>query len=336
MGSATIIQDKITITIQIKAAFSGSFLYFYSMRNSIFFAGFILLFISCTTTKKTVQSNKEISFLLDKPLQTNNSLFWQISGNGLTKPSFLFGTIHIISQEDYFLGKNVLKKLQHSEELIEEIDLNNMNIDELTKLSVLENGKFIKEYMNDTDYNILKTFMEDSIGIKKFTFENAYGRFKPFYIEQLIYINYIGQNKESYEENFKKIAEDKNIPVSGLESFEEQLRFLEDIPVEDQMKSMVKTIKNYTGETQRLTQLINDYKVQNLNALTASFEEDEDQITKVKLVDKRNSKWIPKLKTSIQNKSCFIAVGAGHLGGENGLINLLRKQGYTVDPISTN
>ena len=38
----------------------------------------------------------------------------------------------------------------------------------------------------------------------------------------------------------------------------------------------------------------------------------------------------------MQSKSCFIAVGAGHLAGENGLINLLKKQGYTVEPISTN
>jgi len=99
---------------------------------------------------------------------------------------------------------------------------------------------------------------------------------------------------------------------------------------------MVKTIKNYSSETAKLGQLVKEYKTQNLAALTASFEEDEDQTLKVKLVDKRNSNWIPKLKSLMQNKSCFVAVGAGHLGGENGLINLLKKQGYTVEPISIN
>ena len=53
-----------------------------------------------------------------------------------------------------------------------------------------------------------------------------------------------------------------------------------------------------------------------------------------KLVDKRNHNWIPKLKEIIQQKSCFIAIGAGHLGGENGLIKLLQLQGFTVEPIS--
>ena len=71
--------------------------------------------------------------------------------------------------------------------------------------------------------------------------------------------------------------------------------------------------------------------------LAKSFEEDEDdQTLKTKLLDKRNQNWIPKINAVIQNKSCFIAIGAGHLVGENGLINLLKNQGYTVEPISIN
>lgn len=263
-------------------------------------------------------------------------MLWQISGNGLTKPSYLYGTVHVISQEDYFLGKNVSKKINNSDELIMEIDLNNMDIMSIAKISVLPDGKLIKDYMNDTDYNILQSFMEDSIGIKKFTFENAYGKLKPFFLEQLIYYKFLGQEKESYEQNFKKIAEDKKIQISGLETYEEQLKFIDEIPIEDQLKSMVKTIKNYSSETAKLNQLVKDYKAQNITALTESFESDEDQKLKIKLIDKRNQNWIPKLKSIMLNKSCFVAVGAGHLGGDFGLINLLKKQGYTVEPISIN
>lgn len=304
------------------------------MQKYFIYTSILLLLVSCSAAKKT--TTNVASTNLDKPLNTDNSLLWQISGNGLTKPSYLYGTIHVISQEDYFLGKNVIKKIQNSDELVMEIDFEKMDITTLAQLSVLPEGKFIKNYMNDTDYNTLQSFMEDSIGIKKFTFENAYGKLKPFFIEQLIFFKYLGQEKESYEQNFKKLAEDKNIPTSGLETYEEQLRFLDEISIEDQLKSMVKTIKNYSSETAKLGQLVKEYKTQNLAALTASFEEDEDQTLKVKLVDKRNSNWIPKLKSLMQNKSCFVAVGAGHLGGENGLINLLKKQGYTVEPISIN
>lgn len=303
----------------------------HKIQKSIGLLSILLLCAGFKPPKKnTIES-------LDKPLSTNNSLLWQISGNGLSKPSYLYGTIHVISQDDYFLGKNVKQKLLKSEELIMEIDLKEMNLDALAALSILPDGKLIKDYMSDTDYNTLQSFMEDSIGIKKYTFENAYGRLKPFYIEQLIFFKYLGQEKESYEENFKKIAEQKNIPISGLETYDEQLKFLEEIPLVDQLKSMVKTIKNYTEETNKLGQLVINYKAQNLTALAKNLDEDEeDQTLKIKLLDKRNNNWIPKIKSTVQNKTCFIAIGTGHLVGENGLINLLKKQGYTVEPISIN
>ena len=296
----------------------------------------LILFILVVCSGFKPPKNTSEKFELDKPLNTTNSLFWQISGNGLTKPSYLFGTIHIISRTDFFLGKNVSKKLMRSEELIMEINLNDMDIAALTKLSTLDSGKTIKDYISDADYTILQSFMEDSIGIKQNTFEQFYAKLKPFYLEQLIFFTYLGQEKESYEETLKKTAEDKKIPQTGLETFEEQLLFLEEIPLDVQLKSIVKTIKNYSTETKKLDALIKDYREQNLSSLTKAFEEDEDPIWKDKLLNKRNNNWIPKLNLLMSGKSCFIAVGAGHLGGENGLINLLRKQGYTVEPVSIN
>nr|HNI32680.1 TraB/GumN family protein [Chitinophagales bacterium] len=139
--------------------------------------------------KKNENNNQTLE--LDKALNTNNSLLWQISGNGLTQPSYLFGTIHIISTQDYFLGKNVQKKLENSHELIMEMDLENMDIAALSAISILDSGKTIKNYLSDSDYQIIQTFMEDSIGVKKFTFEQFYARLKPFYLEQLIYIKYL-------------------------------------------------------------------------------------------------------------------------------------------------
>jgi len=274
--------------------------------------------------------------LLDKPLKSPNSLLWQISGNGLSKPSYLFGTIHMIAQNDYFLGKNVQNKIQKSDLLVMEVDLNNIDIAALTRLSLLDSGKTIRNYMNDTDYNLLQIFMEDSVGIKKFTFENFYAKLKPFYIEQLIFFRYLGQEKESYEQNFNKIAESQNIPIQGLETLEEQLRFIDQSPLESQLKDIVKTIGNYHAEVQKLDQLVKKYQAQDLTALTKAFEEEKDTAFIEKLVNNRNHNWVPKLKSFISDKSCFIAVGAGHLGGKNGLIQLLKEQGYTVEPVSIN
>ena len=52
-----------------------------------------------------------------------------------------------------------------------------------------------------------------------------------------------------------------------------------------------------------------------------------------KLLDERNAKWIPVIEKNIALTPSFIAVGAGHLGGKKGVLNLLRKKGYKLTPI---
>jgi uncharacterized protein YbaP (TraB family) len=90
----------------------------------------ILLISGCKTPQKSTQAT---AVVLDKPIATKNSLLWQISGNGLLKPSYLYGTIHIIGEDNYFLGKNVQKKLFHCDELVMELDPAKINVAALTR-----------------------------------------------------------------------------------------------------------------------------------------------------------------------------------------------------------
>lgn len=293
--------------------------------------------VACNSTKKTTQSNviAEPKIKLDQPLSTNNSLLWQISGNGLTKASYLFGTIHVIGSMDYFLGKNTEKKIKNADELIMEIDLNKVDVLKLAQLSMLPDNKKIKDYLSEKEYAELKKFVIDTLQINSYNFEESYARMKPFFLSELLFSKNM-DDKVFYEMEIKKIADEKNIPQSGLETMTEQIEFLDEISIEDQLESILKTIRNYTAETTEFNQLVKSYIRQDLVALNKSFEADEDTLIKEKMVDKRNTTWIPKLRVLMQNKACFIAVGAGHLAGENGLINLLKKQGYTVEPVSIN
>ena len=81
--------------------------------NIFTFTGILFSVLVCSAFKPP-KKDKETTQLpvLDKPINSSNSLLWQISGNGLSKPSYLYGTIHVIDQENYFLGKNVKKKIK--------------------------------------------------------------------------------------------------------------------------------------------------------------------------------------------------------------------------------
>ena len=81
--------------------------------------------------------------------------------------------------------------------------------------------------------------------------------------------------------------------------------------------------------------MVDEYKQQHLSALMENDAADDEMMKNYLplLLDNRNKNWVKQLETILPKKSLFIAVGAGHLSGDNGLINLLRKKGYTVQPL---
>ena len=118
-----------------------------------------------------------------------------------------------------------------------------------------------------------------------------------------------------------------------METFREQLDFLDQIPIEDQLQDMVDAIRDWNETKSQFEDLIAAYKRQDLEALNHLIE-DEMESPKMRelLLNKRNTQWMPELSTWVDEGNAFIAVGAGHLEGEFGVINLLRRAGYEVWP----
>jgi uncharacterized protein len=81
--------------------------------------------------------------------------------------------------------------------------------------------------------------------------------------------------------------------------------------------------------------MVQVYKSQQLDKLETLFNDEEFGMEEYQdiLLDNRNKNWVTQLKTLMKNESVFVAVGAGHLVGEKGLIALLKKEGYTLKPV---
>lgn len=293
----------------------------------------IVLVASCKSSQK---AGSEVAIVLDEPLPHNRSLLWQVSGNGLTKPSYLFGTIHIIGGEDFVIGSNVEKKLSKAGTLVLEMDMKNINPVSIATVSLLPDNKTVKDYLDPDDYELLKSYFVDTMQLSPAVFNNAYARMKPFFLQQMLYVRYLGENVESYELSFTRIAEDYGIEVSGLETLEQQLRFMDEIPMDQQLEGLVRSIRDFKTETETFEDLIEAYKKQDVDELfkLVTGHQDMKDITNT-LLDERNADWIPKLEKYFNQGNAFVAVGAGHLGGKTGVIQLLRDKGYTVTPIST-
>jgi uncharacterized protein YbaP (TraB family) len=138
----------------------------------------------------------------------------------------------------------------------------------------------------------------------------------------------------SYEMELLKKASAKNIPMAGLETVTEQMSFMDQLPYKYQVKELLKVMDEVIDDA-GYEELIRVFKEQDIDKLAAEISKQSESaaILETVFLSDRNTKWIPKIEAFIEQQACFIAVGAGHLGGKLGVINLLKEKGYKLTPI---
>lgn len=256
-----------------------------------------------------------------------NSLMWEVSGNGLEKLTYIFGTIHILSKKDYEDFKVLNEKVEKADLLLMELDLNVSLKEQIgwAQALMLPAGKTVQNYVNPDLYHHFKLLMLDTLKISHKKYEK-YIRFKPFAIYSLVLKEQIGKI-ESYEQNLNNLAKNKNVKTAGLETFEYQLAIFDSISYDEQIR-MFFTEAELESELDSMTVM---YFEQDINAMAKLLVQDDNYAGyEYDLVIKRNNEWIPKIESFMKSNSIVVAVGAAHLGGNHGLLNLLEKQGYTI------
>lgn len=264
---------------------------------------------------------------------TANSLLWKISGKGIEQPSYIFGTIHIIPKDDFFFTDLMKEKFDSCQKLILEIDINLSLSEQINaaKKMMLPDGKTLSDYMTDKEFSELKTDLLDTLKIKESTFKRMQN-IKPLISSSLIINDLIGKSK-TYEKEFNKRAKKNRMAVEGLETLDFQLDLINNVSIEDQIKMLTEDIssENLMVDYYKMVEI---YKKQNLDSLKTLIDSD-DSMEKLSddFLKNRNSEWISKIEELIKENPVFIAVGAGHLAGKDGILNLLKEHGYSIEPI---
>ncbi|NER13481.1 TraB/GumN family protein [Leptobacterium flavescens] len=266
----------------------------------------------------------------EQPL--DNSLLWEISGNGLEEPSYLFGTIHAIC--DASLDDKVIKALDKTSVVILELDIDDLEpSDDMRNQVKMKNGTTIQDLTTDKEYKALETFVKNELTLPI----EEMNTIKPYFIIVLTYTKLFDCPIVSLESELIKLAYEQNEEVLGLETLEEQFKIFDDIPYEaqvtDLLNSVSDTLKRDKKMFNEMLDLYNNENISELHDLLKDYpSEVSDKYLHI-LVDDRNKKWIPKIKNYAMEQPSFFGVGAGHLPGKNGVINLLRKEGYTVKAV---
>ena len=265
-----------------------------------------------------------------------NSLLWEISGNGLKQSSFLFGTIHIIPEKDFVFTDLMKEKFDSCKILALEVDMDmslKQKID-LAKRAMYPKGKSLQDYMTKEEYSNFKKYILKDLGLKKKKFKQI-NKIQPIFASSIILMELL-DDPIAYEMIFSKRAKKNNMKAIGLETIEYQMSVVEKMSIEDQVKMTFSSDKQgkRVDMLADFTKMVEAYKKQDLNALQKMITEEgsEGDFEKDFLIT-RNNNWVDPIEKSVKENRTFFAVGAAHLPGEIGVINLLRKKGYTVKAV---
>ncbi len=289
---------------------------------------------SCKTSKLSKIDGSNESQKLD------NALLWEITGKDITKPSYIYGTIHMIPGPDYFLPKGTLGAIENCDEMFFEIDMKDMTdmssmMGMMNKI-FMKDGLTLKDLLTEDEYK--KVSMKFSeMGLPMMMLE----RIKPMFLSAFAMAdmnpNSMKEGKiKSYEMEFYEMAKNKKMTTGGLETIEFQIGVFDSIPYKDQAKMLMESLNSNDTEDKEFQQMVKMYKDQNIDAMVEMMQSGSSDLGAHEdiLLTGRNKNWIDKIVTQSKKKPTFFAVGAGHLGGASGVINLLRNAGLKVRSIS--
>jgi uncharacterized protein YbaP (TraB family) len=269
---------------------------------------------------------------------STRTLLWKISGNGLDKPSFLFGTIHMLCKDDAVLSNNLKEAIRNADEVYFEVDLDNM----FEMLGVVSKMKMrgdttLRDLLSEDEYGRVKSFFESHSTMLPFSMLETY---KPILAASLLEQNNMACDATAMmEQVIMEEARRHNKNIKGLETMGYQAGVLDKIPYKLQAEQLLRYVDDAgkkESDDAELSQMMQAYRDQDLDKLEKMITQSDPAISNYTdvLLNDRNKNWVEKLKGILPGRSLLIAVGAGHLPGKEGVISLLRKAGYKVTPVA--
>lgn len=266
-------------------------------------------------------------------------LLYEISGGGLSKPSYLFGTHHWVEAEVAIEIPGVFRAFNDCDvvvsEFVDETDGNNPEDMQRRILTAAQMDLSLLDLLNNEEARLVDSALNAEMGLLLTDMQY----FRPSMltmIYEMAVAERINKNEMAIDAYFQVAAAELGKRVCGLETLNKQLDVLfHSKSLEQQAKQLVETIRSADGIKKGVNEIDSLYKKEDLEALYEVLVECEGmtEAEKFLLVDERNRDWMPTIEKYIKTDACFIAVGALHLPGKEGLINLLQKAGYKVKAV---
>lgn len=282
----------------------------------------------------------------------NAQLLYKISGKGLEKPSFIIGTYHLAPASFVDSIPGAPEALKAVEQVCGEVDMADMEsmagTQKMMAAMMLPDGKSISDVLSADEMDRLNAYMKATLGMDLTNplLKSQMGSMTPAAIStQLQLIQFMkmtpGFNPMALIDNyFQQEAKKAGKPVIGFETLDFQISVLyTGSTLERQKEQLFCIIDNPEYHTMIMKTLSAAYFAQDMAKLLEVTEDkmgnscDSTPEEEEALIYGRNADWVEKIPAIISDKSTLFVVGAAHLPGNRGVLELLEKEGYTVEAV---
>ncbi len=261
------------------------------------------------------------------------NVFFKVTHQKHDQTAYVLGTMHLLCKDDFVMPESVYHALANSEQLIVEVDLTNSNELAAARSAMFQQpSNYLQLHLNRRQYSQLEQQTQQQLGRPL----NSLAPLRPLIISSLFLAHYLPCASETFsvdEAVIQHMARNKKLVV-GLESAKWQLELFDQIDLSEQVSALYELVTEKNVAQQELVNMANAYISGNGEKLHEIMVAQDDFLGAAALfLDQRNKTWAEKLPKLFANKSSFVAVGAGHLYGDQGLLRLLIAQGYEITPI---
>ena len=273
-------------------------------------------------------------------------LLWKVSGNNLSRPSYILGTYH-------FAPAAMIDKIPGMQQALEGCDVVVGEIENESMLNPKSQAMAAKAMIAPRDSTLDKLYTPEEYKIVEEVFNKYFGAmgvklsqmkmFKPSAISTQMQAIQAARYFPTLDVNdlidmaVQNRANKAGKPSLAFESVKEQIDLLFNTPIAQQAQDLLEACKEDDKFAEQSSALVEAYMTQDLSKLEAIITDPElggdDAETMDALIYDRNRSWAQKLATMMPERACLVCVGAGHLPGAQGLLQLLRDRGYTVEPM---
>lgn len=265
-------------------------------------------------------------------VEHSQGLLWKIEKSG-QPASFLFGTVHSEDPRVLDLPDAVTQRLRSADVLVLEARLDQQAVAQSLSAMMFQDGRSLSEVLDPRLYqNAIEATA--AYGLP----EAAADAMKPWAIAIML-ATPRPETGVFLDVKLKRQAEARGTPVEGLETIGEQLDLLNSLSMEDQIILLRDTLEQLPVIPAMHQHMIEAWLARDLGKLMTIYEQSMETGTESMakkfdriLIQERNQRMVERMQPILKEGNGFIAVGALHLPGEQGILNLLEEQGYKVTP----